>query len=380
MRIWVIYTARDSRIGSADVGQPLNLCPACIAKLFKFSCFGAGKAWHKFRAPPWHLPILQSLSVYFLFSVPLLATVNEPFRWEFFSGYRNDRLHWHLLTGGSGVVTASEIYRDVQFWENGLTIKTIYRDLVLSLKGSYSAFGRGTVFQKYGTLPFATDEPEFRFSADGWAADTSGYFGYAANLTSDRTYKAILIPWFGYSAHFERLKRQGGQPNPWTSGNAVGATSYSLVSSLPGWLHLTWFGAFIGGGFLIDPGGRLVFSGGYNYHFLNSRFKTEYKYTASLFNPALTSETENSFQFKSKGSGNLGQTGWAQVDYVISSLWRTGLGAEIHYYSTELRDTTLNEQSLSIVPPGVAMSLAMAQKLKIRWTSIAGWIMASRTF
>jgi hypothetical protein len=35
---WV-YTARDSKIGSADVEQPLHLRPACIDKLFKFICF-----------------------------------------------------------------------------------------------------------------------------------------------------------------------------------------------------------------------------------------------------------------------------------------------------------------------------------------------------
>jgi hypothetical protein len=42
---------------SAGVGQPLNLCPVCIAKLFKFSCFDAGFAWLKFRAPPWHFSL-----------------------------------------------------------------------------------------------------------------------------------------------------------------------------------------------------------------------------------------------------------------------------------------------------------------------------------
>jgi hypothetical protein len=58
-----VYTARDAKIGSACVKQPLTLCPVCIAKLFKFSCFDAGKAWHKFRASPWHIPIFESLSV-----------------------------------------------------------------------------------------------------------------------------------------------------------------------------------------------------------------------------------------------------------------------------------------------------------------------------
>jgi hypothetical protein len=52
----------------------MNLKPACIAKLFKFSCFGAGFAWFKFRAllctknvsqtffviPQWHFSIFFS--------------------------------------------------------------------------------------------------------------------------------------------------------------------------------------------------------------------------------------------------------------------------------------------------------------------------------
>jgi hypothetical protein len=38
----MLYTARGSKIGSGGVGQPLNLGPACIDKLFKFICFGAG--------------------------------------------------------------------------------------------------------------------------------------------------------------------------------------------------------------------------------------------------------------------------------------------------------------------------------------------------
>jgi hypothetical protein len=38
------YTARDSRIGSAFVGQPPSLRSASVAKLFKFSFLSAGYA------------------------------------------------------------------------------------------------------------------------------------------------------------------------------------------------------------------------------------------------------------------------------------------------------------------------------------------------
>jgi hypothetical protein len=318
---------------------------------------------------------------FFLGSISAFATVNEPFRWEFLSGYRNDRLHWHLQTGGTGLLNTSEIYRDVQFWENGLTIKTIHRDLVLFLRGSYAAFGKGgTVFERYANLSYATDQPRFQFNTDGWAADTSGYFGYAVNLTTDRTYKVILIPLFGFSAHFERLQGKNGQPDPWESSNAVGASSYTMTSSLPGTLHLTWYGAFVGAAFQIEPGGRIIFNGGYSYHWLNTRFHTKYKNIVSLFDPGLLSQNENTFSFKTKRSGSLGQTGWGQVDYLISRFWRGGLGAQIHYYSTELLDVTLKEQSTPIVPPSSSASSSISQKLKVRWTSISGWFMVSREF
>jgi hypothetical protein len=326
---------------------------------------------------------MQDLRIWFfsLVAMPLLATVNEPFRWEYFSGYRNDRLHWHLQTGGSGLLNTSEIYRDVQFWENGLAIKTIHRDLVLFLRGSYSAFGRGgTVFERYANLPFTTDEPLFRFTTVGWAADTSGYFGYAVNLTPDRTYKVIFIPLFGYSAHFERLQGRDGRPDPFQSINAVGASSYTMSSTLPGTLHLTWFGACVGGGFQIESGGVLNFSGGYSYHWLNVRFKTAYENIVSLFDPGLASQQQNTFFFRTKGRGNLGQTGWGQIDFLLSRPWRIGLGAQIHYYSTELQEIALHEVVSTLVPAGGTVESKISQKLKIRWTSLSGWFMVSREF
>ncbi|MES2273480.1 MAG: hypothetical protein V4487_04760, partial [Chlamydiota bacterium] len=78
---------------------------------------------------------------FFFLAAPLLATVNEPWRWELFTGYRNDRIHWHLQESEGGALTYSELYRDVEFWENGLTLKTIYRDLSFLLRGAYGTFG-----------------------------------------------------------------------------------------------------------------------------------------------------------------------------------------------------------------------------------------------
>jgi apolipoprotein N-acyltransferase len=47
--------------------------PTCIAKLSKFSCFGAHYVWPKFRAPPGHIPTFWSSSVYFIISFFLVG-------------------------------------------------------------------------------------------------------------------------------------------------------------------------------------------------------------------------------------------------------------------------------------------------------------------
>src|SRR3990167_10754894 len=134
---------------------------------------------------------------YLLFIFPLFGSVQEPWRLEFFSGYRLDHIHWHLQTPGEPAeLTYSEEYKDTQFWENGMVLKAICRDLTFFLKGSYAAFGKGTLQQRYDNLLGAGDLPNFDFSTSGWAADATGYFGYSVDLTADRLYKVILTPMF----------------------------------------------------------------------------------------------------------------------------------------------------------------------------------------
>ena len=316
---------------------------------------------------------------HFCFCVaPIFATVNEPLRIELFSGYRNDRLHWHLQEGGTGTLNYSEKYRDLQFWENGLRWKVIHRDLVFSIQGSHAAFGMGSLFQNYTTLNFTPNPVHFRFQTHGWAADASGYFSYAVNLTSDRTYKVIFLPLIGYSGHFEQIWQNKGRPDPFTSNQAIGAESFTMHSSLPSRLDSNWYGVFIGGGFLIEPGGRLIFQAGYSYHWLNEYFKAKFKNTVALFSPDLISQTETSNSFRTKGNGNIGQTGWAQIDCILTPDWRVGLGALIHYFSSTLLETNLKQQTTSIMPAGPTVSTTISQKLKVRWTPISGWVTVSR--
>lgn len=286
--------------------------------------------------------------LFFFFSTALFATVNEPLRWEVFSGYRNDRIHWHLQEPGEGgTLTYSELYRDVQFWENGLVLKVIYRDLTFFMRGAYGTFGTGTVYQRNQSAPNA---PHFTFDTSGWTADGTGYFGYSINLTADRTYKVILTPLIGYGGSFECLHRKSGRPD--------GEVSPSFQSDLPGVFRLVWNGVFLGGGFLIEPGGRLILNGGYTYHFMHNEVHTAVK-------TSLSDQT-----IKESSGGNKGHTGWLQMDGILNRFWRLGIGGQIHYFFTRVVDATIEQPNLP----------NSSEKLKLRWTSISAWAQISRQF
>jgi hypothetical protein len=272
---------------------------------------------------------------FFLSAAGLFATVNEPLRWEWFSGYRNDRIHWHLQDPGEGgTLTYSELFRDVEYWENGLTLKVIHRDLTFFLRGAYGTFGKGTAHQRYPSLQTRT-----RAATDGWTADGSGYFGYAVNLTADRTYKVILTPLIGYSGNFEQLKRK----------------------DLPGNFRLVWNGFLFGAGFTVEPGAPIVLNVGYSYHLMHNRVHTTAQYVDGV-------STRQSV--KTSSGGNSGQTGWAQLDWLLGYYWRMGIGGQIHYFSTRVVDATISQAGRG----------DFSQKFKLRWTPVSGWAQISRTF
>lgn len=290
-----------------------------------------------------------SFLVFFLFATSLFATVNEPLRIEVFSGYRNDRIHWHLKTPGEdNSLTYTELARNVQFWTNGLVLKAIHRDLTFYIRGSYGAFGKGTLYQRYYNLPFTSESPQYQFNTDGWAADAAGYVGYAVNLTADRTYKVVLIPLIGYSGYWEQLSRNNGEAqSPVLSG---------FNSSLPSIFKLVWNGFFLGANFLIEPGGRLVLNAGYSYNIMHNRMHTQLE---SGFDGDVVRQT-----VKTNAEGNPGQSGWMQVDCLLPRLWRIGLGADIHYFSSRVINASITDVE--------------DQNLKLRWTSISGWLQISR--
>jgi hypothetical protein len=241
-----------------------------------------------------------------------------------------------------------------------LSLKTIYRDLFLLLRGSYATFGRGTLFQKYAGLSFTSEQPQFQFNTDGWAADGSGSFGLAVNLTTGRTYKVLIIPLFGFSGHFEYLHRNDPSPNPYESPGA-----FTMQSSLPGKLHLMWYGFFLGGNVSIEPGGPLILQAGYAYHWLHLNFKSRFQSQVVQNNTSQTTESS----LRVKEGGNLGHTGWLQLDFILPKLWRLGVGAQIRYFSSHVISVKEKQQMATL-----------DRKYKLRWTPISGWLQVSREF
>ena len=315
---------------------------------------------------------------FFFCGTALFATVNEPLRWEVFSGYRNDRIHWHLQDpGDSGALLYRELYRDIQYWENGLALKVIHRDLVFFLRGAYGGFGRGNVFQKYASQP-SVEDPRFQFCTEGWTADGSGYFGYAVNLTADRTYKVLFTPLVGYAGYFEALSRKNGTPPLFVSETPAGS-SFAMSSALPGDYRLVWYGFLFGGGFTIEPGGRLILNAGYSYHLLRLRQHTRFQNQIVIGTPPISDE-EQSSSLTAKDGGGKGHSGWAQLDFSLARFWRAGIGGQIHYFFSNVTEVKIHQQTQELIPAAVFSQAKIPEKYKLRWTSFSGWIQISREF
>jgi hypothetical protein len=228
-------------------------------------------------------------TIFGLLPLLLFASVNEPLRLELLTGYRNDDIHWHL---GSSY---GEHYKNVQFWENELALRSIHRDIVIYARGGYGAFGQGTLHQDPSMLTFRTD---------GWALDGVAHFGYAANLTPDRLYRAMVIPLVGFSGHYEQLKPKSYQQ--------------------------TLYGPYLGGAIRVEPGNRLLFEAGYAFNWLHVKISDQF------------------VQFS--GWGNYGHSGWLQVDVELGQYWQLGLFGQIDYVYSNLHPIGSEELKLRWTP------------------------------
>lgn len=312
---------------------------------------------------------MKFLSIFLFVPLLLFASVNEPMRWEWQTGYRNDNLHWHLQNpGDASELTYSEHFRNLQFWENALSIRVIYRDIAVFARGA-GAFGNGPLYQRFSDLPFTWQQPRLVFHTDAWTVDGWGYFGYSVNLTSDRTYKVILIPFVGASINYEHLDRPGSHT---AEGSAVGAETFSMNVSLPGAEKMTWYGPLIGAVFLIQPGGYFQMEAGYAYRRLHLRFKTKTETeTALSTSGAVVTQSSKLEAFKVKDGGNLAQTGWAKIEFLLSRQWRLGLFSQVQYFTSKVLGTTVKNKTANT---------EASQKYKVRWTAVSGELTVSRCF
>jgi hypothetical protein len=310
-------------------------------------------------------------SRWFLALLPWLAwgSVNETMRWEWESGYRNDSLHWHLHNGSGA--SYSEHDRDLQFWENALDLRVIYRDIAFFARGSYAAFGSGRMSQAWANLAFTSEPPCNSWHTRAWGLDGWGYLGYSVNLTADRTYRVILIPIIGYGADYEHLEQKGSCTARGPA--AAPAASYSMTCHLPGSERMCWFGPLFGGLFIIEPGGRLRFEAGYAYHRLHMRFTSKRETDVSLYDAglALLSETITADKIKVKDRANLAHTGWGRMDVEITKEWRVGLEAQIRYFASRNLEAAVKDEMTQT---------RSSQKFKARWTAVSGALSISRTF
>jgi hypothetical protein len=292
-------------------------------------------------------------------------------RWEWGSGYRNDTLHWHLQNPDNRQLTYSEQDRDLQFWENQLTIRVIYRDIAIFARGSYGAFGGGSFKQKYSNLNFSPDPIFFFWQPKSWNLDGWGYFGYSVNLTPDRTYRVVLIPMIGFNVDYEQF--HCGKRKEAFGGAILPAASYSMSSRLPGSQRMCWFGPLIGAVAMIHPGGRLRFEAGYAYHWLHLRFTTIMQSEISTYsaNMDLINQSAQYDKLKVKDHSNLAHSGWGRFDYILSDAWRAGLEASIQYLSSRVLNARIKNEFIN---------MRTVQKFKARWTAISGVLSISRTF
>jgi len=300
----------------------------------------------------------KSRWLFALFSYSALCgSVNEPIRWEWQTGYRNDIFHWHLKQFSAPEKTVySERFRDLQFWVNSLTVRAIHRDIAIFARCSYGALGKGELKQKYSSLSFAQDPIIFHSKPSSWNFDSWGFLGYAVDLTAGRNYHVILVPLIGYGLNAELMHGNG----PHDSKSESVLFSSELLSEE----RTSWFGPLFGSQVIIQPGGSLQFEAGYAYHRLHLRFRSKNRIEA-------TSEERQVEKIHVKDRANLAHSGWARIDYTFFDVWRIGLEGGINYFSSRILDAAVKNETTLMRSP---------QKFKARWAAVSGTFILSRFF
>lgn len=306
--------------------------------------------------------MLKKYLMFFLITCPLVATVTEPWGIKLESGYRQDHIKWRL----DEEITAlpyKEKYKDLKYFQNSLEIQKIYRDIYFDMSGSYSAFAKGEMEQE-------SSLNRFFFNTDGYSYSLSSSLGILANLTPDRHYQVILMPFFNYSFFSLRLNRKNSSPeytDPLTS-----SIDTLTFATLPKQLKNDWYGPAIGMQLWVRPYCPIEFQLGYSYHwlYLKSDFEIRSNTREVMPGDVLISDILQIQKGKVNSSGNLGHFGFIKSHYNAGDCYKVSLAGYIYYVSSQIHSVDVKQTEQELVGTPFIVQTESKRKYKLRSTSV----------
>ncbi len=315
----------------------------------------------------------------------LFATISEPLTIDIATGYKIDFLNWKALSDTSEqFLYYQEKYQNVNYLQTSLNVRTISRDFYLFGGSDYSLIGSGSLRQKMGQLDFTSRIERASFSTEGYDISGFGVFGYLINLTPDRFNKIILIPYFGYSGDYRRLK--GRQPHPAlaTLSNSAAEIDYTtLALNLSRhWMHESWYGLTIGGSVKVISVWGLVFDFFYYFHWLDLKHKSYVCYLQNDYSAAdvLLSSYEVEKKFKSDGSFGSGHVWLGKLSYDFLNHWQLGGVLKYHYYAAKNTHINTKITTKEIYPASSTVLSESRERFISRWYYISAQMMLSFVF
>lgn len=274
---------------------------------------------------------MKKIFLFFLFLPYLVfATDTEPLDVEICSGYRQDNLNWKTMTNDAlSYVTYQEKYKNLKYWQNDLTLKTVITDVYASANFGYGAFGFGTLSQVFSNLDFTTDPLFFYYNATASDFHAVGLIGYQINLAEGRLNKFYLTPLGGYAGFFKTAKRK----------NLSGTTSgddFNFEPSLPyDATKEVWYGPLLGADVYVRPLGKVAFELRYLFCFASLDHRSKVSYIDSQYaDGILTYQEAVTRQVSCSPDKSYGHHGIAKVFFIPGKHLKVGLGGDIKYFST----------------------------------------------
>ncbi len=323
----------------------------------------------------------MKLWFFFLFFLSSsFATVCVPFSIDLEQGFRQDHLKIKAFFIGDDL--QKQTYKNVRFYQNFVTFRTVQRDIYLLVKGGYAFFGKGKAFFEPENLSFTSTPTPFVLQTKGESYDLKGVFGYSVNLTPERYYKVVLTPLVGYQALWEKLKRSQTLPDPFEGDLGGGAFFQRSFSASSKNLWTKWMGPFIGVNFWIDPGGPFSMRMDYAFHFIQLKQATFQRENIFQFDTSgvLTNFQTITFNSHTKKKGAHGHSGAFELIYLFSSKWNFSLGGNIFYFSSHVQGVGIKKEERGVIPSAPTLVQILQSRYKCNHLMLAAVFSVTRMF